>query len=315
VVYKASACDVIAPRFGLPSPASSPTSSPSRVLAVKTPLRRDANAILRDEALTLSHIVSVADHEDHVVPFYGFLASTSSLVMSAVPITLSSYVDDARARNPFSTRTMFDPVVGMRAWQSLAQSLIQSLAWLHEEADVVHGDVKPQNILLRPTTEQREESSDNTFPFDPLFADFSSSYVLSFKEPSPNALSALTPQYTAPELLSALTKPDVSSIPTPATDVFSLAVTLIASATGDLRVYPAPSEMQRLYMAKSDGNRVLEHVRNGPQGSRVPRRGMVEQIVEKAVLKNGMGRIDAGRWAEVVEVALKGEPEKRTGRL
>ena len=313
-VYKAFARSQDAPQIGLgiglPTPPTSPESAP-QLLAVKAPLRRDAHAVLRDEALTLSHVGSIPDHEEHVVPFYGFLSSTDSLVLQAVPLTLSSYVEGATASNIPSTSTMFDPIIGMRAWKSLAQQLIGSIAWLHGEAGVVHGDIKPQNVLLRPYFPVSQKAAENTFPFTPLFADFSSSYVLSQSEPSPSALSALTAQYTAPEILAALTKPHLSSVPTPASDVFSLAVTLVAVATGDLRVYPATSEMQRLYMAKSDGYRVLDHVRNGPQGSRVPRRGMVEQIVEKAVLKDGMGRVDAMKWVEVVEAVYSEGPQKK----
>lgn len=63
---------------------------------------------------------------------------------------------------------MFDPVVGTAEWAHLTTKLIDGLAFLHS-ARCVHGDIKPANILLRPSS---------TFPFpSPLYCDFSSSHI------------------------------------------------------------------------------------------------------------------------------------------
>lgn len=63
---------------------------------------------------------------------------------------------------------MFDPVVGAAEWAHLATKLIDGLEFLHS-AQCVHGDIKPANILLRPSS---------TFPFpSPLYCDFSSSHI------------------------------------------------------------------------------------------------------------------------------------------
>jgi hypothetical protein len=67
---------------------------------------------------------------------------------------------------------------------------------------------------------------------------------------------------------------------------------------------------QRQAMA-TQGWEVLNHVRNGDQGQRVPRYGVVDRVLEKAVLKAGMGRIDATAWATLVEETRLGELMKK----
>lgn len=102
--------------------------------------------------------------------FHGYDFSQSSLVLEAVPLSLETHAIAAAkaARLNLSTKNMFDPVVGTVEWAHLATKLIDGLAFLHS-ARCVHGDIKPSNILLRPSS---------TFPFpSPLYCDFSSSHI------------------------------------------------------------------------------------------------------------------------------------------
>ncbi|KAL5365721.1 kinase-like domain-containing protein [Aspergillus floccosus] len=290
------------------SPFMTPPSSPapgSRLVAVKSPARKDAHAVLDAEAQTLTRITSVLGSEHHVVPFYGYIADSHSLVMSAVPLSLATYIEDKAglAQKQLSTRTMFDPVQGLSQWQDLARKLIAGLHWLHSASHVIHGDIKPHNLLLHP----KSAAADEAFPFDVLFADFSSAHSIAGDSlsavkgsASTTALTALTPPFAAPELLSvsSLTSPDVA--PTPASDVFSLAVTLLAAATGDLLIYPGASSMQRLAMAR-EGHRVVEFARSGPSGSRVPRNGLVERTIAPALCKDPAKRILPGDWVDLVD--------------
>ncbi|KAE8350441.1 kinase-like domain-containing protein [Aspergillus coremiiformis] len=299
VVYKASS------RLSSKSPLMTPPSSPSgggRVVAVKYPIRRDAHAVLDAEALMLTRLSRVPGSERHIIPFHGYISGSHSIVMSAVPLSLSTYIEEQAdlAQKHKSTRTMFDPVEGMVQWQGLAKKLVAGLRWLHTEGQIVHGDIKPHNILLksRPTKNGVES------PFEPLFVDFSSAHdiigaSLSAEKETGASLMALTPPFAAPELLSvtSLTTPGTS--PAPASDVFSLAVTLLAAATGDLLLYPGTSNMQRLAMAR-EGHRVIDFVRSGPNGSRVPRNGLVEQTIRPAVLKDPAQRIQPNEWVELV---------------
>lgn len=292
------------------SPTPSSTSilrrnghSNSRILAVKTPLRRDAHPVLKAEAHMLSFITrhNSKTAQTHTVPFYGSIADSHSLVLQAIPLSLARHIEDRAvlARKHFSTKTMFDPVLSSAHWRDLAAQLIRGLDWLHNTVGVVHGDIKPHNILLR---EKEVVDTDAEFPYDAVYADFSSAHLISSSSSSPNqdgessAMgSALTPPFAAPELMSvAALRADVSC--TPASDVFALALTLLAGATGETMVYSSgTSEMQRLAMAR-DGHRAVDYVRSGPQASRVVRGGMVEKTVAPAVKKEPAERVAAAEW-------------------
>lgn len=298
IVYKARST-ATAPA-GTHTPPASP-ATPSRIYAVKAPLRRDARPVLKTEALTLTRLNMTPGYEDHVVSFHGILSDCDALVMSAVPLALSTYIEDQAdlRKKQASTATMFDPVQGLDSWRSLARKLINSLSWLHNEAGIVHGDIKPHNLLLRPIPDESNGELD-AFSYEPLFADFSSALNLSSgtnlaSESSPFSMSAFTPPFTAPELLSLASLKSGEVAPTPASDVFSLAATLVAAATGDLLLYPGSSNMQRLAMAR-EGHRILEFARSGANGSRVPRNGPVERLIQPAVAKEPSKRITTQEW-------------------
>lgn len=302
VVYKAST------RWVSDAPALTPPPSPvasGRILAVKVPLRRDAAPILAAEAQVLSRVAATASADKYIVPFYGFITASSSIVMSAIPLALSTHVEECalRAKENFSTRTMLDPVLSMPCWTDLAAQLIKGLNWLHAEAGVVHGDIKPHNILLR-RRRTNEGSNSAEFQYDALFADFSSAHRISLEKSGhlgEVALSALTPPFAAPELMTvaAMKSPGLS---TPASDVFSLALTLLAAATGDLLLYPGTSSMQRLAMSR-EGYRVLDFVRSGHHGTRVPRKGLVERTIAPAVVKNPSERVKTAEWIDILSSA------------
>ncbi|KAL4870787.1 hypothetical protein BDV12DRAFT_44021 [Aspergillus spectabilis] len=298
-VYKAFASPRASHSTRPITPPSSPTSA-SRVVAVKSPGRGDARVVLHAEALALTRASSVPDSELYIVPFLGYIAESGSIVMSAVPDALSTYIEEKGriARENFSTRTMFDPVQGMPQWHDLAKKLIAALSWLHSSAQIVHGDIKPHNILLQPRT-PLDNADSSEFPYEPLFADFSSSHPISASDkPTGTALSAVTPPFIAPELLRALSSTDV--VPTPASDVFSLAVTLLAAATGEPLVYSGFSSGQRLLRAK-DGHLIVDLVRNGDNGARVPKNGTIEKIVKPAIAKVPAERIVPGAWLTLAQ--------------
>lgn len=304
VVYKASLLSPSSNASDAFTPPASPALTNARTVAVKTPSRRDAHAVLRREARTLTYICSIPGYERYVVPFHGYMSPSNSIVMSAIPLSLSAYIQDQAevAREQRSTQTIRDPILGSARWQNLADKVVSALSWLHNDCHVVHGDIKPHSFLLRPRQTAASGNSTDEFPYDPLFVDFSS--ALDMRSPmsvdtAELSMPALTPPFTAPELLSvkALTSPD--TVPTPSSDVFSLAVTLLAAATGDLLLYPGCSSMQRLAMAR-EGHRVLEFTRYGMSGARVPRNGIVERILEPAIRKDPAQRITPEEWLKLV---------------
>ncbi|EKV19243.1 Serine/threonine-protein kinase, Ulk1/Ulk2 [Penicillium digitatum] len=301
VVYKARTLP--RPQTTLPgTPPSSPTSR-SQVLAVKAPLRRDARLVLNAEASTLTRLTFTHGHEQYIVPFHGYHAELGAIIMSAVPTSLAIYIEDqsqiARTRQP-ATATMFDPVQGPASYQELVRKLISGLNWLHQVAGVVHGDIKPHNILLRPI--DTDDYSDALgFPYEPLFADFSATVDIPMDahasvDTTRASMSSFTPPFTAPEMLASLTS--IEMAPTPASDVFSLAATLLAAATGDLLLYSNMNHRLRLEMARA-GHQIIDFARSGMSGSRVPKNGFVERIVKPAVSKDPAVRITTPDWMEL----------------
>lgn len=296
IVYKARSAP---PQNALGTPPSSPVTT-AQVLAVKAPMRRDARPVLQAEAATLTRLTHVPGHERHLVPYHGFHTELSALVLSAIPLSLSTYTEDqaelARKRQP-ATRTMFEPVQGPAAFKDLARKLISGLNWLHDTAGVVHGDIKPQNILLRAIDDDREDA----FPYEPLFIDFSATVEIPQSADAPldttrASMSSFTPPFTAPEMLASLVCNEMA--PTPASDVFSLAATLLAVATGDLLLYSNMNHRLRLEMARA-GHQIIDFTRSGMSGCRVPKNGFVERIVQPAVVKDPGMRICTADWVKL----------------
>jgi serine/threonine protein kinase len=291
-------------RTAILTPPPSPQTSVPVLVAVKSPLSNASRTILHNEAITLSHLTRTLYHENFIVPFYGYIPSSASLVLAPIPLPLCDHIvaRTRHAQTPQSDLFSTDPIVGsIPAWLDLADKLITALAWLHNTAEVVHGDIKPGNILLSPNRSCAD------FAFDPLLIDFSSSHIISSTPPALNTLSAVTREYTAPELLSPSVLSDPSSTATTASDVFSLAVTLIVAATGDLMVYGG-NVWQRTSMAKQGWN-ILEFVRNGEGGMKVRQGGVVERVAEAAVRKIEEGRIGAPEWRGLVRRFRRDEEE------
>lgn len=298
---------------GLLTPPLSPQRQGPLLVAVKQPARKDAHEILESEAQILNYLMAEEGSGQFIVPFFGILASDSSLVMAAVPLSLEEHIRKS-ALSAKATRTtwnMTEPVIGMPSvWLDLTYKLVSGLSWLHDQAMVVHGDIKPGNILLDTHSDHDVmdiATNSQGFPHQPLLADFSSSQRLNGKI-TPNTLSALTPEYTAPELLSSKVLSNPESTATKASDVFSLAVTLLVAATGNIMVYSG-SVFQRQAMA-TQGWMVIQTVQNGPleEGARVPRQGVVVRTLSRAVLRNDMERITAADWKLQMETTLGAEP-------
>lgn len=294
IVYRAHEVTPISST--LPTPPNSPINAliaqTNQVcLAVKSPSRRDAHNILHHEARVLSYLHAVRDACVYIVPFHGYEVSTHSIVLDPLPLNLDSFTKAAAAsaRTNVSTQTMFDPVVGLPEWSMLATHLISGLSFLHAY-NCIHGDIKPANILLRPTSSGLHQ---------PLYCDFSSS--LHTHDPTPTEITALTADYSAPELLSSLTTSGVPTLPSLAADVYALGVTLLFTALGESPYACARMEIMKLSMAKE--GRPLSFAMGGEQCSRVRKGSRVERCLIGAVRKKEE-RWGVEEWVEVVKKTL-----------
>lgn len=300
-VYRAVEC--LPPQNSAPlTPPTSPPNSPkqagtNRLLAIKAPSRNDAHRILQQEARILTYLSSFPRAPDYLVPFRGYDQSFQSLVFSAVPLNLESHVKQAAkiARSNPSTKTMFNPVVGVDEWADLASHLISGLDFLHSE-NCVHGDIKPANILLR-------QSADS---ITPLFCDFSSSRIIVASTETGDLddteeVTAVTTDYTSPELLVSLhgRTPSARAIVTPASDVFALGVTLLFAAIGESPYASARMEVQKLAMARE--GRPLDLARGGECASRVMMGQLVDKIIRMGVEKEVDKRVDVKEWMRRTE--------------
>ena len=294
-VYQAqSPEDLPMPDLGLPTPPTSPVDKrKSPLLAIKAPTRRDAHKVLINEARILTYLHQSPTASDFIINFHGLDSARHSLVLDAVPQTLDSYVKAAarNARANFSTRTMFDPIIGPAQWARLAERLIDGLAFIHDVNSVVHGDIKPANILLRsdPST------PGGTDFLQPLYCDFSSSRVVTATTSSVEEVSAVTTDFTSPELLSSFYRRNgTRAVVTCASDVFALGVTLLAAAIGESPYAGARMEIMKLGMAKE--GKPLQFARGGDQASRAMKGGVLESVLKGSLEKDPEKRLKVGDW-------------------
>ena len=299
VVYRAH--EISTSLSALPTPPNSPVNSPPAkptpaVLAVKSPSRRDAHKILLHEARMLTYLHAFSASSRYLVPFHGYDVFTHSVVLDPLPLNLDRHakvVATSSTRTNLCCQAAFDPVVGLAEWSMLATQLVAGLYFLHAH-DCIHGDIKPANILLR---------QDVSGVLEPIYCDFSSSRHN--RDPTPAEITALTPDYSAPELLSSLTQPDIPTLPSFKADVYALGVTLLFVALGESPYACARLDMMKLGMAKE--GRPLDFARAGDQAARVRKGSCVERSLLGAVRKEEQ-RWDAAGWVDEVKKVLRDEP-------
>ncbi|KAI9892016.1 MAG: hypothetical protein M1814_002211 [Vezdaea aestivalis] len=289
--------------------------SSEKLVAVKSPLHYEAVEVIAHEARILTYLQTTSLQSQtrasrFVVDFLGYNDTTKSLALESLPLTLLDFSNSSLAvcKRTLSTATMFSPVVGDSQWLHFAKRLVQGLNFLHTH-NIIHGDIKPQNILLRrqqyngsdPFVDQEQSSSTL---FDPVFCDFSSSHFLQTGVQGP-LISAVTTTFTAPELLNAMSHHHTGppAVADTFSDIYSLGVTLITPAIGTGVYDQMSNNIQRMSCARE--GRAIDFARGGDQASRIMKRSLVSKALISATSKKPCDRPSVGEWLESLCVLEK----------
>ncbi|KAF3191898.1 hypothetical protein TWF225_001103 [Orbilia oligospora] len=331
----------------------SKTTKKPLLIAVKRPLNTFSIPALKREATILSHIYkrvgSSNNGHNSIIPFHGFDASTTSILMTALSgDNLEQFTTRCRTSLPRDTsnfNALKLPVVGITQWLFIAERLISAFAFL-KSAGVIHGDVKPQNILTKPFDRSLLDGDNNgggkydwiseeeTMGLvEPIVADFSSSYVVDSAgsiSDDEEAINAVTTIYCAPELLAAFltppttpTKPtsslsppsaqlksDPRPLPTFSSDHYGLCMTLLQCAIGSHPYSAAKMDIQRnIWVRQGDP---MAFARADERGFRCRNGGAVDRLLRGCFGKTAEGRVGVEELVGRVE-GLCGEWRERKG--
>ncbi|KAF1833638.1 kinase-like protein [Decorospora gaudefroyi] len=241
-----------------------PTTPP--LYAIKVPAMTSAKKVLNAEARILSYLSRFPDAEAHIVPFYGLDPRTGSLVLQAMDSTLESWIQTHL--NPLSEPLRSKKLV--QVFPSLALSLIDSLHWMHDK-HCTHADIKPSNILIANTSP--------TGGPHVRYSDFSSTMLAHPHQESSETqpLGAGTWDYLDPVLLQSVVSNPPS--PTPASDLWSLAITLLFLVIG-ASPYDAFAKNKFLAREMIKAGDPLACLGYGEEGARNQRRlGMLSECL------------------------------------
>jgi len=158
--------------------------------------------------------------------------------------------------------------------------LVQGLKWLHA-SNIVHGDIKPGNILIREGSSQCHQ---------PIYCDFSAAR-LNHPSHAPPKDSAGTYDFMAPEQFS-LRQPD--NWTSTASDVWALGVTLLYGVIGSSPYAKAANVFARRAMASS--GMVLEGLSMDEKWLRRVENLSFRKLIEGSVQKKADKRWSAIEW-------------------
>ncbi|KAF3931929.1 hypothetical protein ABW20_dc0101001 [Dactylellina cionopaga] len=319
------------------------------LIAVKRPLNTFSVPALNREAMILSHIqrkVEASGSHQSIVPFHGFDESTNSILMTALSgVNLEQFSTRYRMSQPynasFSSRKL--PVVGITQWLFLSERLIGAFAFLKANG-VIHGDVKPQNILTKPWGGNKGMgynwiSPDETESLiEPIVADFSSAYLVDSDgniSDDEEAINAVTTIYCAPELLAAFLTPPTTPtkqrntnssngsglvppkkieprpLPTFSSDQYGLCMTLLQCAIGSHPYSAAKMDLQRnMWVRQGDP---MAFARADERGIRCKPGGAVDRLLKRCFGKTAEGRAGVEELAQRIE-GLCDEWKERKGQ-
>ncbi|KAI5359660.1 Putative serine/threonine-protein kinase, active [Septoria linicola] len=258
------------------------------LFAVKTPARQDAKEVFLQEARILSHLQRRSSSRMYIVPFYGLDDRCDSLVFEAV---IGGSLDDLCSRLRQMTEVARHLEV-ISLFPGIAYDLIAGLEFLHANG-VVHADIKSGNVLL----DISQHASQQKPVIRARYIDFSAAFIPAENDGATNAGG--TWDFMAPEQLRIQKE---FNTPTPASDIWSLGITLLSIMVGG-----SP------YTAACGGNNFMlrEAIKSGdPLGfarmDPVPRKRLTacQDFVDccrLALKKDRENRITASAWKSWLE--------------
>jgi serine/threonine protein kinase len=263
------------------------------IFAVKMAVDKQSIKTLRGEARVLSHLCTRAGCDDYLVPFHGLDIRRNSLVFSALPSTLADLTTmELESLSPALRATKLSDV-----FLHIARSLTVGLAWMHG-LSVVHSDIKPPNILLRPNVSVTVPLPSGQrmldLPFTPLYADFTSSFLLTDDPKAISSVGGGTYDYMAPEQLTA-----PFPLPTFKMDVYGLAITLLQLLTGSSPFQNAGANRHAKMAMIKEGKAMQWAMRESIGKARL-------EMVAKMVLEK-----DAMDLKALLELGLRKTPDER----
>ena len=267
--------------------------------AIKVPASTSAKKVIAAEGKILSYLSRFPYAERHIVSFYGVDTRTGSLVLKAMDGTLENWIQQELKVLDETSRAQ--KLVAI--FPAIATCLLDSSLWMQDK-DCIHADIKPSNILV---------SNSSSITPVVVFSDFSST-VLTTTTPDTietSPVGAGTWDYLDPSLLSTRTP----ASPSPTTDLWSLAITLLFLVIG-ASPFDAfkHNKFQQREMIKSGAP--LQCLSYGDDGIKNTKRlkalsealGFdVQKWFAKVLVKNREKRVGILEWKrELAQVAVRG---------
>jgi serine/threonine protein kinase len=254
---------------------------------VKQIVKRNSESVesLLHEAAVLTYLSTKLKHQNFVVDFYGIDMGVTrnvlpALVFEKMECSFQDWLKRSLSSNLEKRRNQLLPVLG-----SFTIQLTSALRWLHDEAAVVHGDIKPSNILIRSRLHVSEVGTSTTLAL--CFADFASACIID--QPKP-AHTGLTYAYMAPEKLR---KPQ--DTPTLAGDVWALGITMLEMVVGRDPYRDINPRMRKL--AAIGHGEPIAYVRD--EIEEVGGLKYAKDVLGPALEKDPMKRVTAREWPAI----------------
>lgn len=278
-------CTVYAGQLGSEAIPGSIQEALPRLLAIKKPKSKRSVLDLVDEARILSDLHRLKNAEGYIVGFHGLDPDSGAIVLTKLDFTLRDYVKDVLEEEVQRCEII------RQHFPIIAGKLVGCLIWIHNVGRVVHGDIKPSNILMQkvPTTLPQSEKSNGVdiFPYKFVLTDFGSSRFVNDLQKSK---CGNTWEYMAPESMSSVAS---QTPPTLEADIWAMGISLLAVIIGR-RPYPRLS-WPAMFSILREGDPITFEKNSS------------------AVVRE---RLDsAGRMIDMIRPALERNPEKRTNAV